>query len=198
MIRPRWPGLVPRARFAIGEDGSRSSGRERQLLDSVRHSEAPIDASNLALIAALVGIAALVAGLLALRRASAADRRLAALTRGADGDSLEHLLAAHVDKVFAVARELESVAARTTRLEEEGQRAVSRLGLVRFNPFDDTGGNQSFVVAALDARGDGVVMTSLHSRNGTRVYAKGVRGGQADASLSDEEAEALRLARARE
>jgi hypothetical protein len=100
--------------------------------------------------------------------------------------------------VFAVARELEDVAARTTRLETDGQRAVSRLGLVRYNPFDDTGGNQSFVVAALDARGDGVLLTSLHSRNGTRIYAKGVRAGQPDASLSDEEAEALRLARSRE
>lgn len=136
--------------------------------------------------------------LLALRQARSADRRLAALTRGADGDSLEHLLSAHVDKVFAVARELDAVEARTGRLEEEGQRALSRLGLVRYNPFDDTGGNQSFVVAALDPRGDGVILTSLHSRNGTRIYAKGVRAGQADGSLSDEEAEALRLARARE
>jgi len=120
------------------------------------------------------------------------------LTRGADGNSLEQLLSAHVDKVFAVARELESVAGRTSRLEEESQRALSRLGLVRYNPFEDTGGNQSFVVAALDARGDGVVLTSLHTRSGTRIYAKGVRGGQPDSSLSDEETEALRLARARE
>jgi hypothetical protein len=135
---------------------------------------------------------------LAYRRSLAVERRLAGLTRGADGGSLEQLLSAHVDKVFAVSRELETVATRTTRLEAESERALSRLGLVRFNPFEDTGGNQSFVVAALDALGDGVVLTSLHSRNGTRIYAKGVRAGQPDAALSDEESEALRLARARE
>jgi hypothetical protein len=149
-------------------------------------------------VAAVLAAAALVVGLLAVRQARAVDRRLAGLTRGADGNSLEQLLSAHVDKVFAVARELEGVAARTGRLEEEGQRALSRLGLVRYNPFEDTGGNQSFVVAALDARGDGVILNSLHSRNGTRVYAKAVRAGQPDSALSDEESEALRLARTRE
>ncbi len=172
--------------------------RERQLLDSRDTARHPIDPSTLALIATLVGVAALGAALFAVRRAGAVDRRLAGLTRGADGDSLEQLLSAHVDKVFTVARELQDVAGRTTRLEVESQHALSRLGLVRYNPFEDTGGNQSFVVAALDARGDGVVLTSLHTRNGTRIYAKGVRGGQADSSLSEEETEALRLARARE
>ncbi|HLA16874.1 MAG TPA: DUF4446 family protein [Candidatus Limnocylindrales bacterium] len=152
----------------------------------------------MAVIAAFVAAAALVAALMAMRRAAAVDRRLAGLTRGADGDSLEQLLSAHVDKVFAVARELEGVAGRTSRLEDESLRALSRLGLVRYNPFEDTGGNQSFVVAALDARGDGFLLTSLHTRNGTRIYAKGVRGGQPDSSLSDEETEALRLARTRE
>jgi hypothetical protein len=130
-----------------------------------------------------------------MRRSASVERRLAGLTRGADGDSLEQLLSAHVDKVFAVARDLEDLTVRTGRLEEDGRRAISRLGLVRYNPFEDTGGNQSFVVAALDARGDGVILTSLHSRNGTRIYAKGVRSGQPDSSLSDEENQALRAAR---
>jgi hypothetical protein len=130
-----------------------------------------------------------------MRRAASVDRRLAGITRGAEGGSLEQLLSAHVDKVFAVARDLEDLTARTGRLEVDGRRALSRLGLVRYNPFEDTGGNQSFVVAALDANGDGVILTSLHSRNGTRIYAKGVRAGQPDSSLSDEETQALKAAR---
>ena len=66
--------------------------------------------------------------------------------------------------------------------------------MVRFNPFEDTGGNQSFALAILDAQGNGFVVSSLHSRGGTRVYGKTVAGGKAETALSHEEAEALRLA----
>jgi hypothetical protein len=65
---------------------------------------------------------------------------------------------------------------------------------VRFNPFEDTGGNQSFALAMLDARGDGLIINSLHSRGSTRIYAKSVTRGAADAALSGEETEALRMA----
>ena len=62
--------------------------------------------------------------------------------------------------------------ARTGALEAAGLRAFQRVGLVRFNPFEDTGGNQSFALALLDAEGNGWVLSSLHARTGTRVYAK--------------------------
>ena len=79
-------------------------------------------------------------------------------------------------------------------LERDLKRAFSRVGLVRYNPFEDTGGNQSFALALLDEHGDGFVVSSLHTRNLTRVYAKGIKGGRSDAGVSDEEAEALRQA----
>jgi hypothetical protein len=66
--------------------------------------------------------------------------------------------------------------------------------VVRFNPFEDTGGNQSFAIALLDALGDGVVISSLHARGSTRIYAKSVRAGRADGAASAEEAQALRQA----
>jgi hypothetical protein len=79
-------------------------------------------------------------------------------------------------------------------LERVQRRAIQRVGLVRFNPFEDTGGNQSFALALLDQHGDGLVISSLHARTGTRVYGKAIAGGKAEAALSDEEAEALRVA----
>lgn len=69
--------------------------------------------------------------------------------------------------------------------------AVSRIGLVRFDAFEDTGGAQSFALALVDDDGDGIVLTSLHSRPTTRVYVKAIRRGVADAPLSAEEARAL-------
>ncbi len=133
-------------------------------------------------------------------------RRLDGLTRGVEGRSLEAILDAHLDKVFKVARELDELSARSAVLEANGRRAFQRVGLVRYNPFEDTGGNQSFAVALLDAHLDKVFKVAreldelsarsavLDARAGTRVYAKKLTGGRSDAALSDEEAEALRLA----
>ena len=69
------------------------------------------------------------------------------------------------------------------------------MGLVRYNPFEETGGNQSFALALLDADEDGFIISSLHARAGTRVYAKALTGGRSEGALSEEEAEALMLAR---
>jgi hypothetical protein len=70
--------------------------------------------------------------------------------------------------------------------------AISRIGLIRFDAFEDAGGAQSFALAMVDDDGDGIVLSSLHSRPTTRVYVKAIRRGIADAPLSDEEARALR------
>jgi hypothetical protein len=144
-----------------------------------------------------LGIAAAVLLVLVLvlaRRTGNLRQRLDALTRGVDGRNLEAVLAAHLDKVFGVAHEVDDLSARSAVLEANGRKAVQRVGLVRFNPFEETGGNQSFALALTDANGDGLVISSLHARAGTRLYAKAVVAGRSDAALSAEEAEALRIA----
>ena len=72
--------------------------------------------------------------------------------------------------------------------------AISHLGLVRFDAFEDAGGAQSFALALIDDDGDGIVLTSLHSRQATRLYIKGVRRGVADSPLSGEEVRAMQNA----
>jgi hypothetical protein len=107
------------------------------------------------------------------------------------------VLGSHLDRVRQVVRDVDGVSARTAMLERELQGSFGRVGLVRFNPFEDTGGNQSFALALIDGRGDGFVLSSLHARAGTRVYAKAVAGGASEAALSTEESEALRQALAK-
>ena len=144
-------------------------------------------------------MAALVLLLLVLvlwRRTRRLGRRLDALTRGQDGKDLATVLDAHLDKVFAVSGEVDELTVRTAVAEANLRRSFQRIGLVRFNPFEDTGGNQSFALALLDANGDGLVLSSLHSRTGTRVYAKAISGGRSETALSDEESEAVRTAMA--
>jgi hypothetical protein len=143
-------------------------------------------------------IAALALALvLVARRYRRLEARLEALTRGEDGRDLAGVLDAHLAKVLAVARRQDALDAHAVVLETQAGRSVQGVGFVRFNTFEDTGGNQSFTLALLDPAGDGVVLNSLHARNQTRLYAKAVRAGAAEGALSEEEAEAIRLAAAR-
>lgn len=70
-----------------------------------------------------------------------------------------------------------------------------KIGVVRFNPFGDTGGNQSFAISFLNGTDTGIVILSLHNREGTRIYVKTVKNGKSSHDLSKEELEAIRLAK---
>ena len=129
------------------------------------------------------------------RRVVRVDARVRGLTRGEDGD-LGDVLGAHLERVYELGREVDRLVARPGRLEESSPRAFQHVGLVRFNPFEDTGGNQSFALALLDADGNGWVLSSLHARTGTRVYAKAIHGGRSDGALSEEETAAIKQATA--
>ena len=149
--------------------------------------------------AVIIGLAVACGVLLVLvivlfRRTSAFEGRVVSLTRGESGKNLEEILEAHLDKVYAVAREVDELRDRAAAVESAQRRSFQRIGLVRFNPFEDTGGNQSFALAMLDQSGDGIVISSLHARAGTRVYGKAVAKGTSESNLSAEESEALRLA----
>ncbi len=77
----------------------------------------------------------------------------------------------------------------------ENKKHFQRLGFRRYNPFTDTGGDQSFSAAFLDDYGDGIMISSLHSRENTRLYAKKVeRGKVLSQALSQEEQEVLKEA----
>ena len=66
------------------------------------------------------------------------------------------------------------------------------INLVRFNPFEELGGDQSFILVLLDNHLSGVVITSLHAKETTRVYAKAIKSGEANGVvLSKEEKAAL-------
>lgn len=81
-------------------------------------------------------------------------------------------------------------------LKQDGRLHIQRVGLVRFNPFSDTGGSQSFTLALLDGHDNGLVMTSLYARTGHRWYIKEVeRGKGKELDLSKEEQAAVQKAK---
>jgi len=77
------------------------------------------------------------------------------------------------------------------RMQEEGLLNVQKVGLIRFNPFEETGGDHSFSIALLDGKDSGIVLTGLHTRERTRVYVKGITRGKSEHELSNEEKKAL-------
>lgn len=92
------------------------------------------------------------------------------------------------DRVNVVHSELSELSKRT-------EKHLQKIGLVKFNPFGDTGGNQSFAFSMLNAESSGIVILSLHGREGTRVYIKNITRGKSAYDLSKEEKKAIEEAK---
>ena len=101
------------------------------------------------------------------------------------GGGMEHAYSTAIDASSSDGQE---------RLGQMLRGAVQRVGLVRYDAFEDVGGRLSFSCAMLNDEGDGVVMTSINGRQDTRVYAKPVYRGESMHNLSEEEAAAIREA----
>jgi hypothetical protein len=122
-----------------------------------------------------------------------------ALTRGVNKKTLEEVLTVMTRDLHIAKKDIDQLVIRCDTMERRQQFHIQKIGLLRFNPFKDTGGDQSFILALLDAKDTGVVITALYSRSGTRWYAKKVMKGKgAEHELSDEEKKALQIAKVEE
>jgi len=118
------------------------------------------------------------------------------LTAGVKKKQLGEVLEKILKTLSSEGEKVDALAKRLAKLEKEGNLHVQKVGLVRFNPFSDTGGNQSFVLALLDGQDNGLVFSTLHSRDQTRIYAKPIKGGKGRGfDLSKEEQEAIQKAK---
>jgi hypothetical protein len=142
-------------------------------------------------VAVVVLLALVIVQSVRIGRAVEAYRQL---VRDGSGGSLQDVLQAHVARVEEVRGRLGEIDAVQATLEHRTRTSIQHVGLVRFNPFEDTGSDQSFALALLDDERHGVVISSLHGRTNTRLFAKPVEGGASSHTLSDEEAQAIRVA----
>lgn len=111
------------------------------------------------------------------------------------GGSLEGMLQDHVRRVRSTLDRVDALEQLAQNLQHVLGYSVQWVGMVRFNPFRDTGGDQSFAIALVDAHGDGIVLSSLHRRDVTRVYAKPLLSWESTHPLTEEEREAIEVAR---
>ncbi len=108
-----------------------------------------------------------------------------------DKRSIMQAMNQYADTIKKHSDQIGALADHTKQLKLISERAHTRVGFVRFNPFSDTGGDQSFCLAVLDAEGSGWVLSSIHARTGNRVYAKQLVHGKSSHTLSEEEATAV-------
>lgn len=111
-----------------------------------------------------------------------------------EGDKRKNLIEKFDEVTEDLARVLQREQLLNKNIKEftlEGLEHMQKVGILRYNPYGDTGGDQSFSVALLDGKGNGVLLTSLHTRSGTRVYAKEIIEGKSKLQLAKEEKEVL-------
>lgn len=119
------------------------------------------------------------------------ESRLKKFLRGRDARNLEELIVRLGEEVERVNQVNEQIKNHLMSMEKRLQRSVQHVRTVRFNPFPNAGGRQSFSSAWLDEKGNGTVISGLYARDQMMVYAKPVAGYQSEHELSDEEREAI-------
>ena len=134
--------------------------------------------SALVVVLLVVSVAALVVGVLALRRTTHDARRISRRNP------------AHVPA------DLEGLRGEVQALRAEAAEALRHLAVVRYDAFGDMGGRLSWSMALLDDSGNGVVLTSIHGRSEARTYAKNIAAWACDQAMSPEEEEAVSYAKA--
>lgn len=126
------------------------------------------------------------------------ERKYIGLTQGVTKKDLRSVLRNLQKNNTLTNEEINKIkqALKVTRKQAESH--FQKVGFVRYNPFSDTGGNQSFCIALLDGHDNGVVISSLHSRDQTRIYAKKIADGKSPGyTLSKEERAVIKQAQFR-
>lgn len=104
----------------------------------------------------------------------------------------------NLKEVLVLLKKLEKDFAKLSKdlenLKKANKFSLQKMGIVRFNPFSEVGGDQSFSIAILDDNNDGLVITSLYNRQGNRVYGKPIKNGTSLYQLSGEEKDAIKKA----
>lgn len=133
-----------------------------------------------------------VVSLVKIKRLNARSR---VFFEGKDGKNLEEMILKNIQDLKSLDRDIQELYNISNKINALAQRSVHRTGLIRFNPFKDIGGDQSFSLALLDGKNSGVTISSLHTREGTRVYVKPINKGKSEKyTLTEEEKQSIQMA----
>lgn len=123
------------------------------------------------------------------------ERRNEELFSGDKVKNLEELLLNQAKSLKLLDKDIQELYTISNQINNLAFRGFHKLSMIRFNPFHDVGSDQSFAIAILNGKNDGITLSSLFTREGTRIYSKTIIGGKAEKYvLTEEEKEAIRLA----
>ncbi|MDA3815178.1 MAG: DUF4446 family protein [Patescibacteria group bacterium] len=123
------------------------------------------------------------------------QKKQTVLFKGKDGKDLEKIVLENNRKTEKLDEEVHDLYEITSQIQSLALKGLHKTGFVRFNPFRDIGGDQSFSVALLDGESSGLILSSLYSRDGVRIYAKSIQKGESiKYPLTEEEKQAIKMA----
>ncbi|MEA2098342.1 MAG: DUF4446 family protein [Patescibacteria group bacterium] len=121
-------------------------------------------------------------------------KRTRSFFASSEAKDLEEIIYKQIKKTNELDEEIKKLIENNAKIKENLAKCTQKVGVVRFNPFGDVGGNQSFAIALLDKCLSGVIILSLYSRDGVKVYSKQIIEGKSEYNLSKEEEDAIRMA----
>ena len=114
---------------------------------------------------------------------------------GGKTGNLEELLLSQGKALKTLDADIQELFNISNQVNQLALRGLFKVGIVRFNPFRDVGGDQSFAIALLNGKNNGLTISSLYTREGTRIYCKNITDGQSEKyPLTNEEKEAIKIA----
>lgn len=114
--------------------------------------------------------------------------------KGKDGASLEFILSSEINELRDMVTSSESMLHQQELLATMQMKSLQKIGLVRFDAFEETGDKLSFAMTVLDGKNNGFVLTSISGDETARIYAKQVMNGSCNESISVEEAQSIEMA----
>ena len=108
-----------------------------------------------------------------------------------NGKNIDEVLEKYMDRVSSVEKQNAEIIQYVTNLDKDMEKCIQKIGIVRYSAFKDTGSDLSFALAMLDENNDGVVFNGIYSREMSNIYAKPVKKGKSNYTISEEEQEAI-------
>lgn len=136
-----------------------------------------------------------ILSIIALVKAGNLKKRLNKFLQPSQSHNVEALLLEYLDTVKKIDAKHDNIMSYIENLNSRVHNCVQKVGVVRYNPFDEVGGDLCFALAMLDERNNGVVLNSIYSREGCYTYAKPILDGKSEKyKLASEEEQALKIA----
>ncbi|MBP3284887.1 MAG: DUF4446 family protein [Clostridia bacterium] len=123
-------------------------------------------------------------------------RYLSFMSKLSNGENVEGMMQEYLNVVNDIAKKSKNNETEIKNIKEQLKKCVQKVGLIRYNAYNDTGSDLSFTLALMDQEENGVVVNGLYSRESSSIFAKPLANGETKYNLSAEEIQAIDIAKA--